>query len=122
MSVPSHRPTSATCGRTLTIMLMLSALSASSVAAQGKGKKVGHRVNSPVSTGSAAPLASGASPSTLQYGSWLDDASLIRPGGAWTSISVGHFRLSESRQTDFPVVDAALGLTNRVQFGLTVPY
>lgn len=122
MSGLTDRPTATLCGRTLTIVLLLFVLSASSVAAQGKGKKIGHRVNSPVSTGSAAPLSSGASPSTLQYGSWLDDASLIGPGGAWTSISVGHFRLSGISQTDFPVVDAALGLTDSVQFGLTVPY
>jgi hypothetical protein len=100
------------------------AIGVSPAGAQGKGRKVGQqRVSaSAATTGSAAPLAAVSTPSTLQFGSWLDDASVSAPGSAWTSVSFGHYTLSGSNQTDFPVVDAGLGLADRVQFGLTVPY
>jgi hypothetical protein len=117
-------PALGTWGRIFFVACAFIALAAPPVAAQGRGNKNGHRVNSsPATTGSAAPLAATAGgPSTLQFGSWLDDASVLAPGGAWTSVSFGYFRLTDSSQTDFPVVDAGIGLTNRVQFGVTVPY
>jgi hypothetical protein len=57
-----------------------------------------------------------------QFGAWLDDASLITPGDAWTAISFGHYLSSGNRQTDFPVGDASYGMTSRLQLGVSVPY
>lgn len=123
MRTATPRPAPANWGRPLFIACLLIAFTTPPVAAQGKGKKNGQRASSsPATTGSAAPLASSATPSTLQFGTWLDDASLVVPGGAWTAVSFGYFRLADIRQTDFPIVDAGVGLTNRVQFGVTVPY
>jgi hypothetical protein len=94
--------------------------------AGGKGKpKAG---SGPATSGSAAPTYDATG--TLidgglgmrQFGAWLDDASVLTPGNAWTSFSFGHYRSPGSSQTDFPVVDAGLGISSRTQFGITVPY
>lgn len=120
---PSH-PAPACWGRIFCLASVALTIAVCPAAAQGKGRKVGQqRVSTPAATtGSAAPLAAVSSPSTLQFGSWLDDASVGAPGSAWASLSFGHYRLSGTNQTDFPVVDAGLGLADGVQFGLTVPY
>jgi hypothetical protein len=109
--------------RIVFVFLFLVTLAPGDASAQGKGRKVGRITGSPATGGSAAPLASAAAGSSaLQFGSWLDDASLIAPGATSASISFGYFRLNGIRQTDFPIVDAGVGLTPRVQFGVTVPY
>jgi hypothetical protein len=92
--------------------------------AQGKGNGNGRFKakggSGPVTSGSAAPSATGIA--IRQFGAWLDDASLLSPGDAWTSITIGHYRSLVGSQTDFPVVDAGFGITKRTQFGVTVPY
>jgi len=90
--------------------------------AQGRGKGLGKgRLStpsaSPPATAAAAPIAG-----FRQFGSWLDDASLVEPGTVWAAMSLGHFRWAGGRQTDFPTADAAFGLTARMQLGITVPY
>ena len=124
MRTTTSYPAPGCWGRFVFTALVLVALAAAPAAAQKRGKKIGHTRRSPVTSGSAAPLATSAAadPSTLQFGSWLDDASMLAPGEAWTSLSFGYFRLSGSGQTDFPIVDASVGLTKRAQFGVTVPY
>jgi hypothetical protein len=53
----------------------------------------------------------------------LNDASLVEPSQGYASISIGHYRRSlGGRQTDFPIVDGAFGLTPRLQVGVSVPY
>jgi hypothetical protein len=96
------------------------ACAAAPAAAQGRGKAKGGR-SGPATTGTAAPVAtSGAG--IRQFGSWLDDASVLSPGDAWTAISLGHYRSLGGRQTDFPVIDAGMGVTARTQFGISLPY
>jgi hypothetical protein len=97
---------------------------AAPAAAQGKGKGLS-KGRGP--TPAVAPVASSASPAVpipgiRQFGAWLDDASLLEPGSALAAISLGLIKSAGGRQTDFPIVDAAIGLTPRVQLGLIVPY
>jgi len=109
---------------TIAAMLIVLACAAAPAAAQGRGKGLAKKNNRPAG-GSSAAAATSASGSTFafrQFGSWLDDASLIAPGEAWTAMSWGYYRSSGSNQVDFPVVDAAVGLTKRWQFGASVPY
>ena len=106
------------------LMPVLVALAVAPANAQGKGN--GHiKVkggSGPVTSGSAAPASSGSGIAIRQFGAWLDDASLLAPGDAWTSITIGHYRSFAGSQTDFPVMDAGFGITRRAQFGVTVPY
>jgi hypothetical protein len=105
-------------------VLVLFALAAAPANAQGRGNgRVKVKGGSgPVTSGSAAPASSGSGIAIRQFGAWLDDASLLAPGDAWTSITIGHYRSFAGSQTDFPVLDAGFGVTKRTQFGLTVPY
>ena len=104
--------------------VVIAGLTVAPLSAQGNGKSKGHKGGGPAASGSAAPPSTATSqPSGFrQFGSWLDDASLLTPGSAWTSISFGYYRWIGGRQTDFPVVDAGIGLSKRAQFGITVPY
>jgi hypothetical protein len=104
-------------------VLLLALLITAPAEAAGKGK--GGNRGSAASGGSAGPTGtSGASTGVgfRQFGSWLDDASAMTPGDAWTSIAFGHYRSIGGSQTDFPVVDFGIGLSKRTQFGVTVPY
>lgn len=110
---------------TATAMVIV-ALAAAPASAQGRGGGAGKGGAKggagPVSSGSASPAAAASGFGARQFGSWLDDASLLAPGEGWTAISFGHYRTTAGRQTDFPVVDASIGLAPRAQFGITVPY
>ena len=56
------------------------------------------------------------------FGAWLDDASLLPEGIGSMSVSFGWFRSPVFHEFDVPVVDGAVGMTRRVQFGFSVPY
>jgi len=97
-------------------------VAASGAFAQGKGKGLGHKGTTPSATASTTASIAAAGPGGFrQFGSWLDDASLVDPGTTWLALSFGHYRSAGGNQSDFPVADASIGLSRRVQFGITVP-
>ena len=121
--------------RTLPFMigLALCGLLAQPAAAQGRGNAFGHGKGA-TSAGAAATASSAGSPSAADggagpapdtgvrnFGAWLDDASVLAPGGGFTSFSVGYWRLASFTEVDAPSFDVAFGLTKRVQAGASVP-
>ena len=99
---------------------------ASPASAQGNGN--GHarglsKGRGPTPSAAAGPTGARGIPvvGIRQFGSWLDDASLPEPGGGWAAASLGLVQSAGGRQMDFPIADVGLGLTPRVQVGLTVP-
>lgn len=100
--------------------LAMVALAAAPAAAQGRGKGLG-RGRGPAPAASSA-AGSGPTVAIRQFGAWLDDASLLEPAQGWTAVTFGHYRSPGLHQTDFPIVDAAYGLTRRVQVGVSVPF
>ena len=119
------------------IAIMSLAVAATPAAAQGNGNGLAlgrykNKSKPPSSTTTSTPTSSGPSAPAVeiatpiagvrQFGSWLDDASLVEPSHGYASISIGHYRSVVGRQTDFPVVDGALGITPRLQLGVSVPY
>ena len=121
--------------RTLPFMIGLAfcGLLAQPAAAQGRGNAFGHAKGA-VSAGAAASASSAGSPSAADggagpapdtgvrnFGAWLDDASVLAPGGGFTSFSVGYWRLASFTEVDAPSFDVAFGLTKRVQAGASVP-
>jgi hypothetical protein len=121
--VSTPLPTRAHVRAGLFVPIFLLVLSVLPAHAQGKGngRFKAKGTSGPVTSGSAAP-ASASGIAIRQFGAWLDDASLLTPGDAWTSITIGHYRSLFGSQTDFPVIDAGIGITKRTQFGVTVPY
>jgi hypothetical protein len=114
------------------LMATAAILFAATAPAAAQGRSVGHGNghSGPASGSSAAPSAtqaalatgSGSPTGVRQFGAWLDDASLLDPGGAWASISFGHYRTLGGSQTDFPVADGTVGVSPRIQVGGSVPY
>jgi hypothetical protein len=104
------------------------ATTASTALAQGNGH--GH-VNAHVTTqvpGGSGPSAAGApvlqptGSGVRNFGSWLDDASVIGDGRGTLSLSFGYWKTPGYHELDVPVIDGGIGLARRVQFGFTVPY
>jgi hypothetical protein len=109
------------CRRTVPAMACALALAiAVPVHAQGKSGGKGHQSSPPSS--SPLPIAvvgtsSGASPM-----SWLDDATLLPPGSMSLTVSAVRWSGTDLAETDFPVVNAAIGLAPRFQIGVSVPH
>ncbi|HEX6739540.1 MAG TPA: hypothetical protein VF310_14775 [Vicinamibacteria bacterium] len=101
---------------------LLCLLCAAPAAAQGKGKGLGKTKNkTPRAGAGAAGDPTVAVTGVRQFGVWLDDATLSPRGQGWATFGVGYTRALFGHQWDFPSVDAGLGLSRRVQVGITAP-
>ena len=102
------------------------AASVAPVAAQGNGH--GHAYGllksstGTPSSGGAAQVQPAAAGGVRNFGSWLDDASLMTPGSGSLTVSFGWFRSPLFHEFDAPVADGGIGLTRRVQLGFSMPY
>ena len=113
--------------------ILLSPALAATAAAQGNGNAYGHSKNPrppAASTAAAAAGPSAAGSDEIQiagtgvrnFGSWLDDASLMAPGQGFMSIGFGLWKLPGYQELDFPTIDTAVGLHRRVQLGVSAPF
>lgn len=100
--------------------LLLLTLS-SSAAAQGRGRGLGrgHQASGAADPSPGAPAIAGTG--ARQFGVWLDDATLPPQGKGWMTFGVGYWRSTFGHQWDAPSFDAGLGLSRRVQIGVTAP-
>lgn len=96
------------------------------VAAQGNGH--GHAYGqlksaAPTpSSGGAAQVQPAVSGGVRNFGSWLDDASIMTPGSGSLTMSMAWFQSTAYHEVDAPIGDGAIGLTPKIQFGFSVPY
>jgi len=74
------------------------------------------------STSSPSTTAPVAVTTFRQFGAWLDDASAAGRGEGYTSIGVGHWRMSGMTQTNVPMIGVGLGVTDRMQVSASVPF
>ena len=130
-----HKPLFVRVAGLIALPLLLVLALATAAAAQGNGRgKANGRVK-----GGATPAPSSGGVAQLQpqtqlqpqqvdgtgirnFGAWLDDASLLPTGMSSVSVSFGWFRSPVFREFDVPVVDGAVGMSSRLQFGFSVPY
>jgi hypothetical protein len=91
----------------------------------------GSRVTAPSSTTSSSlSSSSGSVPSegptygvdVRNFGTWLDDASVMGPGSGFVTIGFAYWRGSAFREFDFPMVDTGVAVHERVQVGMSFPY
>jgi len=91
----------------------------------------GSRVTAPSSTNSSAPSSSPAStPSegssygvdVRNFGTWLDDASVMGPGSGFVTIGLAYWRGAAFREFDFPMVETGVAVHERLQIGMSFPY
>ena len=96
------------------------------VAAQGNGHghAYGHlKSTAPTpSSGGVAQVQPAVSGGVRNFGSWLDDASIMTPGSGSLTMSMAWFRSPAYHEFDAPIGDGGIGLTSKVQFGFSVPY
>jgi len=100
----------------------------------GNGRPKAPKGSSPTTTTPTSPSTSSSTtaPSVTvapvpvstyrQFGAWLDDASASARGEGYTSIGVGHWRMLASSQTNLPMLGVGLGVTDRMQVGVSVPF
>lgn len=93
------------------------------VPAQAQGNGRPKTPIAPTTTTTTSTSTSSSSATTFrQFGAWLDDASAPTRGEGYTSIAVGHWRMSGMSQTNAPMLGAGIGLTDRMQVSASVPY
>ena len=113
-------------GRTILVAAFLGMLVASPVAGQGNGHAYGHskRGGGPSAAGKPEVQKSAAIAGTgvRNFGSWLDDASMLPVGQGALTLSFGYWRTPSFREWDLPTTDVAVALAPRLQVGASVPY
>ena len=90
----------------------------------GRGNAFGH-YKSAVSASVPAVDASGTPiPGTgvRNFGSWLDDASVMEVGSGFVSMGFGLFRTPVYREVNLPTIDSGVAIHRRVQVSMSVPY
>lgn len=95
------------------------------VAAQGNGHAYGHAKRGGGPSAAASPelqLPGTGVVGVRNFGSWLDDASVMPEGAGALTLSFGYWRTPSFSEWDIPVADASIGVTRRLQFGASVPY
>lgn len=105
--------------------LVLTVALGSPAAAQGKSQQSHGKGGQGKPSQSVLPGPSGgggASPGTAAAPfAWLDNAALLPAGLVWVGFSVTRWQGGGLSEVNVPVVDAAVGLTPRLQFGASVP-
>jgi hypothetical protein len=108
--------------------LLVTCLATSVVPVTAQGNGHGHaygqlKSSTPTpSSGGAAQVQPAVSGGVRNFGSWLDDASIMAPGSGSLTMSMAWFRSPAYHEFDAPIGDGGIGLTPRVQFGFSVPY
>jgi hypothetical protein len=91
--------------------------------AQGNGHAYGHMKRGGGPSAAAAPeLQLPGGTGVRNFGSWLDDASVMPEGAGAVTLSFGYWRTPSFSEWDVPVADASIGIARRVQFGASLPY
>ena len=116
----------------LTCLVAAAALALPALAAAQGNSAFGHshngsRVTAPSSTGSSSPSASITSDPSYgvdvrNFGTWLDDASVMAPGSGFVTLGFAYWRGPEFREFDFPMVDSGMAIHPKVQVGMSFPY
>ncbi len=103
-------------------------LASGPAAAQGNshGNAYGHYKSNvsaaATSSSSGAPAAGIPGTGVRNFGSWLDDASVMDAGSGFVSLGIGLWKSPGYREIDFPSIDSGYAIHRRVQVGMTVPY
>lgn len=94
---------------------------ASSAGGKGGGNGTGSSVSPPSEVALAAPTSVRNSTSASTPFAWIDNANLVAPGAVWIGISTVRWQSAGASEISVPVVDAAIGMTPRLQIGASVP-
>ncbi len=88
----------------------------------------GARVTAPSSATPNQPAAGSTSEGqsygvdVRNFGTWLDDASVMGAGSGFMTVGFAYWRGPESREFDLPMVEGGVAIHPRVQVGMSFPY
>jgi hypothetical protein len=91
----------------------------------GRGNAFGHYKSTvSAATHPSSEIGGSSIPGTgvRNFGSWLDDASVMETGTGFVSFGFGLFRTPVYREIDLPTIDSGVAIHRRVQIGMSVPY
>lgn len=71
--------------------------------------------------GNGHPQSSSGS-GVRNFGSWLDDASVLDSGTGFVSVGLSVWKMPAYREVDLPSIDSGFAIGRRAQVGMTVPY
>ncbi len=78
------------------------------------------------SSGSGSPAASSEGQTygvdVRNFGTWLDDASVMGKGNGFITLGFAYWRGPGFREFDLPMLDSGFAVHERVQFGMSFPY
>lgn len=92
----------------------------SSNAGGNGGGKGAESVTPPSEVAFAAPIGLSSGSASTPF-AWIDNASLVAPGAVWIGLSTVRWQNAGLSEVNFPVLDAAVGMTPRLQIGASVP-
>jgi hypothetical protein len=98
------------------LALIVSSVHDATAGPKGKGKSTPPSQTVLPNRAAIAPTGPGGVPLA-----WVDDASVLTPGGVSVSLSTLFWHGADLDETDFPVTDVAVGISPRVQLGASVP-
>jgi hypothetical protein len=87
--------------------------------AGGHGQGTAGRTELPVP---AVGGGTGSPTSAVVLAAWLDDAETLAPGAATIGLSIGRAESLDGGETDAPVVNAAVGVSSRLQLSGSLPF
>jgi hypothetical protein len=87
--------------------------------AKGHGQGTAGRTELPVP---AVGGGTGSPTSAVILAAWLDDAETLAPGAATIGLSIGRAESLDGGETDAPVVNAAVGVSSRLQLSVSLPF
>jgi hypothetical protein len=88
----------------------------------------GSRVTAPSSSssssgsGSGSPSAPSDGVDVRNFGTWLDDASVMGEGNGFVTFGFAYWRGPGFREFDLPMLDSGMTVHKRVQVGMSFPY
>ena len=119
---------------TVTFVVAAALLSLPALAAAQGNSAFGHshngsRVTAPSSSTSSSSSSGSVSTEGQSYGvdvrnfgTWLDDASVMGSGSGFVTLGFAYWRGPEFREFDLPMVDSGVAIHPRVQVGMSFPY
>ena len=108
-----------------TIAVVVGCATTAAAQGNGRGNAFGHYKStvSAASNPSVAEMGSTISGTGVRnFGSWLDDASVMDVGSGFVSFGIGWFKTPVYREVDLPTIDSGVAIHRRVQLGISVPY
>lgn len=78
--------------------------------------------SSPSSPEAAAAQAPTYGVDVRNFGTWLDDASVMGAGSGFVTLGLAYWRGPEFREFDLPMVESGVAIHPRVQVGMSFPY